>query len=62
MAPKDLPPKELMSIRMADDPLILVDESNRAVGIGGKDAVHRTGLLHRAFSIFLVDDQGRILL
>jgi isopentenyl-diphosphate delta-isomerase len=47
---------------MADDPLILVDEGNRAVGIAGKDAVHRTGLLHRAFSIFLVDDQGRILL
>jgi isopentenyl-diphosphate delta-isomerase len=51
-----------MSTRTADDPLILVDESNRAVGIVGKDAVHRAGLLHRAFSIFLVDDQGRILL
>ena len=56
------PPKELISTRMADDPLILVDESNRAVGIGGKDAVHRAGLLHRAFSIFLVDDEGRIVL
>ena len=51
-----------MSTRMADDPLILVDESNRAVGIAGKDAVHRAGLLHRAFSIFLVDDERRILL
>src|SRR5262245_38979296 len=47
---------------MADEQLILVDERNRAVGAGGKDAVHRKGLLHRAFSIFIVDARGRILL
>jgi isopentenyl-diphosphate Delta-isomerase len=47
---------------MADEPLILVDEHNRAVGTAGKDAVHRAGLLHRAFSIFLVDEAGRIVL
>jgi isopentenyl-diphosphate delta-isomerase len=47
---------------MADEQLILVDERNRAVGAGGKDAVHRRGLLHRAFSIFLVDERGRVLL
>jgi isopentenyl-diphosphate delta-isomerase len=50
------------SSRMAEEQLILVDEGNRAVGVGGKDAVHRAGLLHRAFSIFVVDAQGRILL
>ena len=47
---------------MADEQLILVDERNHAVGTGGKDAVHRTGLLHRAFSIFLADAQGQIVL
>jgi isopentenyl-diphosphate delta-isomerase len=47
---------------MAEERLILVDENNRAVGTGGKTAVHRAGRLHRAFSIFIVDDQGRILL
>jgi len=47
---------------MADEQLILVDEGNRAVGAAGKTAVHRAGLLHRAFSIFLVDDRGRTLL
>lgn len=47
---------------MADEQLILVDERNRAIGAAGKDAVHRKGLLHRAFSIFLVDDRGRLLL
>jgi isopentenyl-diphosphate Delta-isomerase len=47
---------------MIEERLIVVDERNRTVGCGKKIAVHRTGLLHRAFSIFLVDDQGRILL
>jgi isopentenyl-diphosphate delta-isomerase len=47
---------------MADERLILVDENNRAIGTRGKLAVHRASLLHRAFSIFIVDAQGRILL
>lgn len=42
--------------------LILVNERNRAVGQAEKSVVHRTGLLHRAFSIFLVDEHGRMLL
>jgi isopentenyl-diphosphate delta-isomerase len=46
----------------SDEPLILVDEGNRAVGAAPKQAIHRQGLLHRAFSIFMVDDRGRILL
>ena len=45
-----------------EDVLILVNEANRAVGSGGKWDVHRQGLLHRAFSIFLFDDEGRVLL
>ncbi len=47
---------------MTEERLILVDEKNRAVGVAGKTSVHRAGLLHRAFSIFIVDDKGRILL
>ena len=47
---------------MDDEQLILVDENNRAVGTAAKNAVHRAGLLHRAFSIFLVDAQGRLVL
>jgi len=45
-----------------DEKLILVDERNRATGTAGKTLVHRQGLLHRAFSIFLVDARGRLLL
>ncbi len=48
--------------RPGEDVLILVNEANRAVGSGGKWEVHRQGLLHRAFSIFLFDDAGRVLL
>ncbi|HEY1363382.1 MAG TPA: isopentenyl-diphosphate Delta-isomerase [Xanthobacteraceae bacterium] len=47
---------------MPEEQLILVDESNRATGSAGKTAVHRAGLLHRAFSIFMVDPRGRIVL
>jgi isopentenyl-diphosphate Delta-isomerase len=47
---------------MTEERLILVDERNRASGVAEKTAAHRAGLLHRAFSIFLVDDRGRILL
>ncbi len=47
---------------ITEEQLILVDEHNRATGTGGKTAVHRSGLLHRAFSIFMVDDRGRIVL
>lgn len=47
---------------MAEEQLILVDENNRATGHAGKTAIHQAGLLHRAFSIFMVDDRARILL
>jgi len=47
---------------VAEEQLILVDERNRATGSAGKTAVHRAGMLHRAFSIFIVDDRGRIVL
>src|ERR1700674_2946332 len=47
---------------MFEEQLILVDEGNRATGSAGKSIIHRSGLLHRAFSIFIVDDQARIVL
>jgi isopentenyl-diphosphate Delta-isomerase len=46
---------------MSED-LILVNELNRAIGRADKGMVHAEGLLHRAFSIFLVDEKGRVLL
>ncbi len=42
--------------------IVLISESNRAVGIGDKEFVHEHGLLHRAFSVLLTDAEGRFLL
>ena len=60
--PKTPLSKSPLSKASDNEPLILVDENNRALGTGGKVAVHRAGLLHRAFSIFVVDGRGRVLL
>lgn len=42
--------------------VVLVDVFDRQVGTAEKLECHRQGLLHRAFSLFLVDAQGRMLL
>ncbi len=44
------------------DQVILVDERDNQIGTGAKIAVHQSGELHRAFSIFVFDTQGRLLL
>lgn len=45
-----------------EEQVIIVDELDRELGIEGKLAAHRSGVLHRAFSIFVRDRTGRILL
>lgn len=47
---------------MAEDLLILVDENDNPVGKMGKEEVHRRGLLHRAFSVFIFNTKGELLL
>ena len=42
--------------------LILVDEQDQIVGYGEKMEVHEKALLHRAFSIFVMNDQDEIML
>ncbi|MGI6229894.1 MAG: isopentenyl-diphosphate Delta-isomerase [Tractidigestivibacter sp.] len=44
------------------DQMVLVDVFDRQVGTAEKLECHKLGLLHRAFSLFLVDSKGRILL
>jgi isopentenyl-diphosphate delta-isomerase len=46
----------------ADDEVVLVDRRDTAVGVAPKLDVHRHGKLHRAVSVVLFDDQGRLLL
>lgn len=47
---------------MSNRMLILVDTQDRPLGLGEKMEVHRKGLLHRAFSLFLLDGSGKLLL
>jgi isopentenyl-diphosphate delta-isomerase len=47
---------------MDGDHVILVDENDRPRGSAPKLDVHRTGSLHRAFSVFVFDHEGRTLL
>lgn len=42
--------------------VILVDENDRPLGISEKMSAHRDGKLHRAFSIFVFNDEGELLL
>jgi isopentenyl-diphosphate delta-isomerase len=42
--------------------LILVDENDKQVGKLEKMEVHQLGLLHRAFSVFLFNTKGELLL
>ena len=42
--------------------VILVSEDDEVIGDAPKLEVHRTGQLHRAFSVFVHDEEGRILL
>ena len=42
--------------------VVLVDEADNELGTGEKISVHREGKLHRAFSVFLFNSEGRLLL
>lgn len=42
--------------------VILVDADDREIGTEEKLRAHERGLLHRAFSVFVFDDHGRVLL
>ncbi len=42
--------------------VILVDADDRLIGTAPKLAAHRDGLLHRAVSVQILDDRGRLLL
>lgn len=45
-----------------EEQVILVDECDRPVGVAEKMQAHRDGLLHRAFSIFVLNSKGELLL
>lgn len=51
------------TVSFADEPLILVDDEDRVVGHLPKAECHAgDGILHRAFSVFLFNDRGEVLM
>ena len=51
------------TIRPARDRVVLVDEQDRPLGTAAKLGAHQAGgRLHRAFSVFIFDSAGRMLL
>ena len=45
-----------------EEEVVLVDAHDVSIGTLGKLAAHQTGALHRAFSVFLFDTSGRLLM
>ncbi len=45
-----------------EERVILVDENDQEIGLKEKLSAHREGALHRAFSLFVFDSRGRLLL
>jgi isopentenyl-diphosphate Delta-isomerase len=52
----------IVSQTMPEDQVILVDQSDRQIGTLAKMAAHHQGLLHRAFSIFVINQNQEVLL
>src|SRR5215203_2107441 len=47
---------------MKNDQVVLVNENDEQIGVMEKMEAHQKGLLHRAFSVFIFDSKGRMLL
>ena len=47
---------------MIENNIILVDELDNEIGVEEKLEAHKKGLLHRAFSIFIFNSKGELLL
>lgn len=45
-----------------NDSVILVDDNDEEIGYGGKMQVHKNGQLHRAFSLFIVNQENKVLI
>ena len=47
---------------MNSQQVIIVNENDESLGVMEKMQAHEQGVLHRAFSIFIFDSEGRMLL
>ncbi|XP_003741066.1 isopentenyl-diphosphate Delta-isomerase 1 [Galendromus occidentalis] len=71
--PKPSPPSTMLDaldpvqVKLLKEECILVDEADKVVGTGSKEDCHlmsniNKGLLHRAFSVFLFNSKGELLI
>jgi len=51
-----------VTLEVPREEVVLVDGDNRVIGRGEKLRVHQEGRLHRAFSVFVFDQRGALLL
>lgn len=49
-------------MQQEEEQLVLVDTSDNVIGTAGKMLAHQQGLLHRAVSVFIVNNDGKMLL
>ncbi|MEZ4778791.1 MAG: isopentenyl-diphosphate Delta-isomerase [Flavobacteriaceae bacterium] len=47
---------------MTEEKVILVNEKDEKIGLMSKQEAHEKGLLHRAFSVFIFNDKGELML
>ena len=47
---------------MARQEVVLIDHHNKKIGVEEKLKVHKEGKLHRAFSIFIFNSKGELLI
>ncbi|MGK0427599.1 MAG: isopentenyl-diphosphate delta-isomerase, partial [Ulvibacter sp.] len=47
---------------MTEEKVILVDVNDQKIGLMPKMEAHEKGLLHRAFSVFVFNDQNELML
>ncbi len=47
---------------MAQEKVLLVDKNDSLLGVMEKIEAHQKGLLHRAFSVFIINDKGELML
>ncbi|ELS33745.1 MULTISPECIES: isopentenyl-diphosphate Delta-isomerase [Pseudanabaena] len=52
----------LQAATKLEEKVVLVDINDRQIGVAEKLQAHRDGLLHRAFSVFVLNSQGQLLL
>lgn len=45
-----------------EEMILLVDQDDKEIGYGEKAEVHKKGIFHRAFSIFIFNSRGELLL